>query len=448
MRTLITGSISPKLLKLMPQLCANLLRTRKVEYLESLSVSTQDIADMPVETFSIAVIDTVVKNPQDHSELIDVFQEIFCNYYSDLSEALLFELDQTASDIVENLQEYFNDFNLHHAELRIIRNYIKATGKYAFLMFIRSSDYNFLVSIDQAEFLKAEFETLADDLEIDELLKFLEKIIPKAEAFIMGNPFCPNFFAKSGVYQKIQAILDFNYEHVFEQMPEYFVYQSYGQQNFQPFVIKADCLEKIQANADNWDLYQAYLLDCLAIELFVAEDAIVWAVAKAKQLFYSGEYFLSYKAFLKAHSFVLQELKLLSSELNSPKMFNLRIQILSPMPKQAFEEIDAHLQTLRRFQIAGIQRSFGENSELMQIYSLMQDALQQFKFLTTNIEVISFLNFQPTQLIQKNLDLDSKQQGIIADIQNGRWSFSQEFFDEMDQKSYNDSNCRVVDLLI
>ena len=135
MRTLITESISPKLLKLMPQLCANLLRTRKVDYLESLSVSTQDIADMPLETFSIAVIDPVVKNPKSHSELIDVFQEIFCNYYSDLSEALLFELDQTASDIVENLQDYFNDFNLHHAELRIIRNYIKATRKYAFLMF-------------------------------------------------------------------------------------------------------------------------------------------------------------------------------------------------------------------------------------------------------------------------------------------------------------------------
>ncbi|MBT6143534.1 hypothetical protein HOH51_03400 [bacterium] len=448
MRTLITESISPKLLKLMPQLCANLLRTRKVDYLESLSVSTQDIADMPLETFSIAVIDPVVKNPKSHSELIDVFQEIFCNYYSDLSEALLFELDQTASDIVENLQDYFNDFNLHHAELRIIRNYIKATRKYAFLMFIRSSDYNFLVSIDQAEFLKSQFETLPDDLEIEALLKFLEQIIPKAEAFIMGNPFCPNFFAKSGIYQKIQAILDFNYEHVFEQMPEYFVYQSYGQQNFQPFVVKADCLEKIQANADNWDLYQAYLLDCLAIELFVAEDAIAWAAANAKQLFYSGEYHLSYKAFLKAHSFILQELNLLSSELNSSKMFNLRIQTLAQIHKQSFEEIDTHLQTLRRFQIASIQKSFGESSELTQIYNLLHQVLQQFRFLTTNTEVISFLNFQTTQVIQKSLDLDSKQQGIIADIKNGRWSFSQEFFDEMDQKSYNDSNCRLVDLLI
>ena len=110
MSLLVSNSIPKTALKKMPSVCAEILQERGIAYFESLELFTEELRDMSSVVFKDSVIDMVAFNPQEFESATWLFQEAFCRIYSDLSEAMLFELSQTASDLVENLQDYFLNF--------------------------------------------------------------------------------------------------------------------------------------------------------------------------------------------------------------------------------------------------------------------------------------------------------------------------------------------------
>ena len=137
MSLLVSNSIPKAALKKMPSVCADILVERGIDYFESLELFTEELREMSPTVFKDSVIDMVAFNPAEFESATWLFQEAFCRIYPSLSEAMLFELSQTAADLVDNLQDYFLDFKIHEAELRILESFYKTTKKYAFIKHLR-----------------------------------------------------------------------------------------------------------------------------------------------------------------------------------------------------------------------------------------------------------------------------------------------------------------------
>ena len=449
MSLLVSNSIPKFALKKMPSVCADILEEKNIEYFESLEIFTKELREMSVTLFKDSVIDMVAFNPQEFQSATWLFQEAFCRIYSDLSEAMLFELSQTASDLVENLQDYFWEFKIHPAELRILESFYNTTKKYAFINHLRSDDYNLIVAILESEKLLEEFKKIPNDINTSDLINHLTDLSFKYEYFLMDNPLCPNFLLNSGLSKKLHTILEFNYEFLLDMAQDHLGYNKDLKFSFRPFQIKSGSKEFILSNKDLWESYSAYVLDCLQLEIYFSADKIDWALANAKYYFYKNEFDLSFNALKKTHSLLLDKVFQISDVYAVDlSMFKLRIQKLKPKYKLAFESMCYYLKTLRNHQLDSIYKFAKAENSLIEVLALLFQTLETFTFLSDLSQAQNYLINAKIEMLNKYLHLNPSHQRIINSLRNQEMYYKPEFLDELTRNSLSKANSDLSEVLL
>ncbi len=449
MSLLVSNSIPKFALKKMPSVCADILAEQNIEYFESLELFTCELREMSSTVFKDSVIDMVAFNPQEFESATWLFQEAFCRIYSDLSEAMLFELSQTASDLVENLQDYFWDFKIHPAELRILESFYKTTKKYAFINHLRSDDYNLIVAILESEKLLEEFKKIPNDIQSSDLVESLSDLSFKYEYFLMDNPLCPNFLLNSGLSKKLHTILEFNYEFLLELANDHLEYNKDIKTSFRPFKIKSGSKEFILSNPEIWECYSAYVLDCLQIEVLFSSDKIEWALANAKLHFYKNEFELSFNALKKTHSLLLDKVFQISDVYSIDlSMFKLRIQKLKPQYRIAFDSMCYYLKTLRNHQLDSIYKFSNASSSLVEVLALLFQTLETFTFLSDLSQAQNYLINAKPEMLQKYLLLNPSHQRIINSLRNQEMYYKPEFLDKITREALSKANSELSEVLL
>jgi hypothetical protein len=449
MSLLVSNSIPTFALKKMPSVCADILEEKQIEYFESLELFTSELREMSVTLFKDSVIDMVAFNPVEFQSATWLFQEAFCRIYSDLSEAMLFELSQTASDLVDNLQDYFWDFKIHPAELRILETFYKTTKKYAFINHLRSDDYNLLVAIIESEKLLEAFKHIPDDINISDFIITLEDLSFQFEYFLMDNPLCPNFLFNSQLSKKIHTILEFNYEFLYEEYSDNLIYNSDLKNSFRPFSIKSGCKEFILSNQDLWESYCSYILDCLKIEILFSSDKISWAIANSKYHFYKNDFELSFSALKKTQSLIIDKL-LKFNDLNTIDlaMFKRRVDKLEPKYKNAFESLKYYLKTLRNYQLNSIYKFSKADTYLIEVLALYFNTLETFTFLTDLFQAQDFLINSQMSNLTKYMHLNPEHLNIIHALRNQELFYSKEFLNSLIQNSLKEASQDLSEVLL
>jgi len=449
MSLLVSNSIPKFALKKMPRVCAEILEEKNIEYFESLEIFTRELREMSVTLFKDSVIDMVAFNPQEFQSATWLFQEAFCRIYSDLSEAMLFELSQTASDLVENLQDYFETFKIHPAELRILESFYTTTKKYAFINHLRSDDYNLIVSILQSESLLSEFKKIPNDIQMTDFIDSLQDLSFRYEYFLMDNHLCPNFLFNSALLKKFHTILDYNYEFLFEMAVEHFDYIEDKAFDFRPFKIKSGSKEFILSNQELWNSYSSYLLDCLKIKVHFSSDKIEWALANAQYYFYKNEFELSFNALKKTHSLLLDKVFQISDIYAVDlSMFKLRIQKLKPAYKSAFESMCYYLQTLRNHQLQSIYKFANAGNSFIEVLALLFQTLETFTFLSDLKQAQNYLINAKPEMLHKYLHLNSRHQQIIKSLRNQEIYYKSDFLDSLTKDALSRANSDLSEVLM
>jgi len=449
MSLLVSNSIPKFALKKMPSVCADILEEKNIEYFESLEIFTKELREMSVTLFKDSVIDMVAFNPQEFQSATWLFQEAFCRIYSDLSEAMLFELSQTASDLVENLQDYFWEFKIHPAELRILESFYKTTKKYAFINHLRSDDYNLIVAIIESEKLLNEFKKIPNDIDTSDLINHLSDLSFKYEYFLMDNPLCPNFLLNSGLSKKLHTILEFNYEFLLDMALEHLDYNQDLKFSFRPFQIKSGSKEFILSNKDLWESYCAYVLDCLQLEIYFSSDKIDWALANAKYHFYKNEFELSFNALKKTHALLLDKVFQISDVYAVDlSMFKLRVQKLNPKHKLAFEYMCYYLKTLRSHQLDSIYKYANEENSLIEVLALLFQTLETFTFLSDLSQAQNYLINAKIEMLNKYLHLNPNHQRIINSLRNQEMYYKPQFLDDLTRNALSKANSDLSEVLL
>jgi len=448
MSLLVSNSIPNSALKKMPAVCAEILKKRGVNYFESLELFVEELEEMSPTVFKDSVIDMVAFNPQEFDSSTWLFQEAFYKIYPNLTEAMLFELSQTASDLVENLQDYFWDFKIHEAELRILESFYETTKKYAFINHLRSQDFNLLVAIIESEKILSQLKMIPDDADILEGLDLLQSLSESYENFLMDNPLCPNFLVNSGIAKKIHSILEFNYEFLLDGAEDILEYNQNLKYSMRPFSVKVGLKESVLANQDLWDSYCQYLIDCLKIETMFARDKIEWGVAYGKYYFYKNEYELSFQAFKKTQTLLLE--KLLGYKCRKSidlAMFKKRVEKLGPVHKECFYSCCYYLKTLRKSLINHFAKTLDSNYTT-KVLLLLVDMMEVFEFLPDLFSVQEFVLANDLSTISKYYPLNESALSIIKNIQSKEFNLSQAFLSEITQSAFCHFQSDLSDVLL
>lgn len=448
MSLLVSNSIPKAALKKMPSVCADILVERGIDYFESLELFTEELREMSPTVFKDSVIDMVAFNPAEFESATWLFQEAFCRIYPSLSEAMLFELSQTAADLVDNLQDYFLDFKIHEAELRILESFYKTTKKYAFIKHLRSQDYNLLVAILESEKFLKKLKRIPDDLDMTTALEVFEALSHEYENFLMDNPLCPHFMVNSGLSKKLHTILEFNYEFLIDDAPEQIVYISNIKYSFRPFEVKNGLQESLLSNSQVWESYSSYLLDCLKLETFFARDKIDWALSHGKYYFYKNDYELSYNALQKTHKLLLDKV---TNTVNPSQMdlamFKKRINRIAPVYQEAFKGCNYYLRVLRKSLLHHFSNST-QSKYTLSVLALMLDMLDVFVFVSDIASMQNFIQSADINLITKYYPLNNQTLAIVNSIKNNEFNLSRDFVLDLVSQALSEFNSDLSEVLL